>query len=62
MVAAEDATTVQVDDVSCTLKSAGDFEMAGIAAGRDFSRISADKPIMLSQFSLSLEIRKWRHS
>ena len=57
-VAAEDATTVQVDGNSYSLTNAGDFRMVVIPGGRDFSRISADKPIMLAQFSVSLQSGK----
>ena len=57
-VAAEDATTVQIDGNSYSLTKAGDFRMVVIPGGRDFSRISADKPIMLAQFSVSLQSGK----
>ena len=61
-MAAEDATTVQVDGNSYSLTNAGDFRTVIMPVGRDFSRISADKPIMLVQFSLWLQSGKWRHS
>ena len=57
-MAAEDATTVQVDgNSSYALTSAGDFRTV-LFYGYRFPRISANKPIMLAQFSVWLQSGK----